>query len=107
MSSELIITKIEVREFETEIMDCAPEPTNDGMIYSPGSVRKSSKIVLRIYTDQGITGEYLGGQSIEYAGFPKFVKPLIGTNALQRELIYNDARVALRQWARMGMRRSI
>jgi len=97
MGNELAITKIEVREFESEVRDCAPEPTNDGMIYSPGSIRKGSRIVLRIYTDEGITGEYLGGQSVEYAGFPKFVKPLIGKNALQRELIYNDARVALRQ----------
>lgn len=103
MGNELTITKIEVREFETEVKDIAPDLTSDGSVYSPGATGKGSKIVLRIYTDQGITGEYLGGNSVEYAGFPKFVRALIGTNALQRELIYNDARVALRQWARMGM----
>jgi len=103
MVSPLTITKIEVREFVTELKDCAPEPTDNGTIYSPGSVRKLPRTVLRIFTDQGITGEYLGGQPIEYAGFPKFVNPLIGKNALQRELIYNDAKVATRQWARMGM----
>jgi L-alanine-DL-glutamate epimerase-like enolase superfamily enzyme len=103
VGGKLIIKKIEVREFETETRDCATEPTNDGSIYSPGSVKTGSRIILRIFTDQGVTGEYMGGNSIEYAGFPKFVRPLIGANALQRELIYNDARVALRQWARMGM----
>jgi len=103
MGNELTITKIEVREFETEVKDIAPDLTSDGSVYSPGATHKRSRIVLRIYTDQGIIGEYLGGNSVEYAGFPKFVRPLIGMNALQRELIYNDARVALRQWARMGM----
>jgi len=103
MGNELTITKIEVREFETEVKDLAPDLTKDGSVYSPGAITKRSRIVLRIYTDQGITGEYLGGNSVEYAGFPKFVRPLIGMNPLQRELIYNDARVALRQWARMGM----
>ncbi len=97
------ITKIEVHEFDIELKDVEREPTIAIPIYKPGGVFHRRAHGLRIFTDVGITGEYIGGSGTEYSALPMFVHSLIGRNALDREAVYNDAKQALRQHARMGM----
>ena len=98
-----IITKIDVTEFSFDVRDVGMEPTIHASIYVKGNTQTVTGRVLRVFTDQGVTGEYLGGNPVEYAGLPQFVGAVIGKSALAREAIYNDAKQALRQWARMGM----
>lgn len=101
MKGKPIITRIEVREFEYQINDT--KRSTSAPIYEPGAVLNRRSHVIRVFTDTGITGEYVGGNPVEYAALPMFVHTVIGRNALDREAIYNDAKQALRQRARMGM----
>ncbi len=97
------ITKVEIVQFEYELRDVGREPTISIPIYQPGSVLRPRAHAIRIHTDAGITGEYIGGSATEYSALPMFVHGMIGRSALDRESIYNDAKQALRQHARMGM----
>jgi len=97
------ITKIEVHQFEYQIKDVGLEPVLSLPIYEPDGVTTLSAHAIRIFTDVGITGEYVGGWPTEYAAVPMFARRLLGRNALDREGIYNDLKLTLRQHARMGM----
>ena len=102
MAKAPIVTSVEVNEIEFKIDDMTTEPIIGMPIYEKGSSIRSKAHVLRIHTDAGITGEYFGGNAVEYAAIPKLARLLIGKNALNRELFYNDAKQALRQEASMG-----
>ena len=97
------ITKIEVHQFEYQVKDIGLEPVLSLPVYEPGGVTTLSAHAIRIFTDVGITGEYVGGWPTEYAAVPMFARRLLGRNALDREGIYNDLKLTLRQHARMGM----
>ena len=103
MTTPPIITRAEVREFTYKVKDRGIDPTIFTPIYEPGGTLTLHRMALRVYTDAGIVGEYVGGNKTEYAAFPVFIQGVIGRNALAREAIYNDAKQALRQNARMGM----
>ncbi len=102
MAKAPIVTSVEVNEIEFEIKDVTTEPIIGIPIYEKGSSIQRKAHVLRINTDAGITGEYFGGNAVEYAAIPGLARLLIGKNALDRELFYNDAKQALRQEASMG-----
>jgi len=97
------ITKIEVHQFEYQVKDVGLEPVLSLPVYEPGGVTTLSAHAIRIFTDVGITGEYVGGWPTEYAAVPMFARRLLGRNALDREGICNDLKLTLRQRARMGM----
>ncbi len=103
MTEPPVVTKIEVTEFSFEVVDIIPHEKTRIPIYKKGAKYTARSRVLRIFTDQGITGEYLGGAGTEYAGIPSIAYALIGRNALAREAFYNTAKQALKQAARMGM----
>jgi L-alanine-DL-glutamate epimerase-like enolase superfamily enzyme len=63
---------------------------------------KTGGNAIKIHTDIGITGEFVGGSLPEYAGVQVFGPSLIGRAALGREKIFNDVKQAARQMARMG-----
>jgi L-alanine-DL-glutamate epimerase-like enolase superfamily enzyme len=73
------------------------------LVYKPGPGITQVSHVLQIHTDAGITGEFVGGGEADYAQFKMWVHYLIGRNPLQRELIYNDVKRALRKYDRMSM----
>ena len=97
------ITKIEVHQFEYQVKDIGLEPVLSLPVYEPGGLTTLSAHAIRIFTDVGLTGEYVGGWPTEYAAVPMFARRLLGRNALDREGIYNDLKLTLRQRARMGM----
>jgi len=97
------ITKIEVHQFEFQLRDIGLERTISIPLYEPGAVTTRRAHAIRVFTDLGVTGEYVGGSATEYSALPMFAHSLIGRSALDREAIYNDAKQALRQHARMGM----
>ncbi|MBT6681726.1 MAG: mandelate racemase, partial [Chloroflexi bacterium] len=102
MAKSPIVTSVEIIQIEYEIPDLAIEPIIGIPIYQKGSSITPKSHVLRINTDAGISGEYYGGNAVEYAAIPGLASRLIGKNALDRELFYNDAKQALRQQAGMG-----
>ncbi|MCX8212950.1 MAG: mandelate racemase, partial [SAR202 cluster bacterium] len=97
------VTRIEVFQFEYELKDIGREPTIGLPVYKPGNTLRTSANGVRIETDAGITGEYIGGSATEYSAFPMFAPSLIGSSALDREGFYNNAKQATRQHARMGI----
>ncbi|MFH1638841.1 MAG: enolase C-terminal domain-like protein [Chloroflexota bacterium] len=97
------ITGIEVRQFEYQTKDVAPEPKLLIPFYQPGSVMMRRVNMLRIFTDAGVTGERLGGSASEYATLAAFLRSLIGRSAMDREAVYNDAKYALQPSVRMAV----
>jgi L-alanine-DL-glutamate epimerase-like enolase superfamily enzyme len=89
-------------QFSFELQDVGRELTVHTPIYKPGSVMKTGGNAIKIHTDIGITGEFVGGSFPEYAGVQVFGPSLIGRAALGREKIFNDVKQAARQMARMG-----
>ena len=98
-----VVTKVEVFEFTYELNDVGADGTINIPVYKPGSTLTMHPMGVRIHTDAGIVGEYIGGSKTEYAAVPMFINALLGRSALARETFYNDAKQALRQHARMGM----
>ncbi len=96
------VTRIEVFQFDYELKDIGREPTIGLPVYKPGNTLRTSANGVRIETDVGTIGEYIGGSATEYSAFPMFAPSLIGSSALDREGFYNDAKQATRQHARMG-----
>jgi L-alanine-DL-glutamate epimerase-like enolase superfamily enzyme len=105
MSHNLKITRIDVHRYEWRTPNIGNDDEYNGFnaVYKPGPGVKRAGYVLQIHTDAGITGEFAGGVAADYAQMEMFVHYLIGRNPLQRELIYNDVKRALRKYDRMSM----
>ena len=91
------ITKVEVRQFNYEMKDATLPPSGGMGIYKRGSVLTRSAHVVRVFTDVGVTGEFVGGSTIDYAAFPMIIPRIIGRNALEIEAINTDVRHMLQQ----------
>ena len=102
MSTKPVITSIEIVQYEVTIENVAPEPTIGIPIYSPGKNMVRRPHGIRINTDLGVSGEYIGGSPMDYTAIKGFAWTLVGRNALERENIFNDIKQATRQQARMG-----
>ncbi len=97
------ITKIEIREFEYAMANMGPDTVSAHPHYKKGSSLKVRTFALKIMTDIGVAGEYVGGIAADYAAFPMFVHSVIGRNALDREAIYTAAKHGVRHYALIGM----
>jgi L-alanine-DL-glutamate epimerase-like enolase superfamily enzyme len=95
------ITRISVHTFRYDVPDRGTDYNGFNAVYEPGARRQTTAHLLQIETDQGITGEYAGGDPGTYGQLPMIAHYLIGKSALQRELIYNDVKRALRKHDRM------
>ena len=94
-------TALEVHQFQYEMKDMARG--DHGPKHAPGSSHDRTAYALRILTDIGVVGEYVGGSAVDYASFPIFTDYLMGKNPLERERIYRDVKMLTRQNARIGM----
>ena len=98
-----VVTSVELRKFTYEMNDVGVDESINIPVYKRGSKHTASEMVLRMFTDVGIVGEYLGGAPTEYAGIPMLIHKVLGQNALEREGIYNQTKHQMRQHARMGI----
>lgn len=105
MGNQLKITSIDLHHFQWEVTDISRDDYYNGfnLVYNPGAKMTMGSYILQIHTNQGITGEFVGGSNSDYAQMEMFVPYLLGRNPLQRELIYNDVKRALRKVDRMSM----
>ncbi len=74
-----------------------------GAFYEPGSILYRNVLGTRIHTDAGVVGEHTSGTAGALEQIQMFARFLIGRNALERELFYNQAKVILRKNDRMGL----
>ncbi|HIC49075.1 MAG: mandelate racemase [Chloroflexi bacterium] len=73
------------------------------MVYEAGSNLEQTTSILRLHTDVGIVGEYVGVIGPALAEVRAVADYLIGKSALSRESIYNDIKRASRQWGGLGL----
>ena len=97
------ITDIESVEFAYPITDVGTDQHGFNLVYEPGSVTERKLFGLKIHTDEGITGEYVGGNSPAAAQINTFADYLVGKNPLHREKHWSEIKRALRKYDRMGM----
>jgi L-alanine-DL-glutamate epimerase-like enolase superfamily enzyme len=83
-----IITRVDVEAYTWDVKGLGRNP--DGiMTYAPDSTHTFTGSAIRIYTDVGVTGEYVTYSS-RHRLFADAAPYLIGKNALDRERFYTD-----------------
>jgi L-alanine-DL-glutamate epimerase-like enolase superfamily enzyme len=97
------IAKIESTEFSYPVEDVGYPPNGFNLAYQPGNTTERRLFGLKIHTDEGITGEYVGGNSPAFAQIHMYADYLIGKNPLQRERHWVEIKRALRKYDRMGI----
>jgi L-alanine-DL-glutamate epimerase-like enolase superfamily enzyme len=97
------ITKLRIHQYAHDIRGLGSDYNGFNQVYEPGARRTQRGHVLAIETDQGVTGEYAGGDGPAMAQIAMFAQYLIGRSPLERELIHNDVKRACRKNDRMGM----
>jgi len=97
------ITRLSVFEFGFDVSDLGVDYNGFNSAYQQGAQHRGIGHIFTIETDAGVTGEYVGGSNAYYSQVAMVAQYLIGKNPLQRELIYNDVKRALRKHDRLGM----
>jgi L-alanine-DL-glutamate epimerase-like enolase superfamily enzyme len=97
------IERIESIEFSYPLEDVGTDGAGFNLVYEPGSTTERKLFGLRIHTSEGITGEYVGGNSPAAAQINTFADYLVGKNPLKRERHWSEIKRALRKYDRMGM----
>ena len=103
MTRDLRIRRLTVHEYSRTSQDLGYDYNGFNNVYQKGAQSKGTGYVFTIETEAGITGEYVGGTSVSYAQVAMCAEYLIGKDATQRELIWNDLKRALRKHDRFGM----
>ena len=103
MRAEPVIDRIEVFEYEWTLPDVGLDSTGAIPTYRPGDKFLRRAGALRVYTDVGVVGEFAEWPTVEGHYLPSLTHALIGRNALERERIYRDLRLATRQSGRVGI----
>ncbi len=103
MANNLKITSIEIHEFWFETTNLGRDYNGFNSVYEPGQKARSTTYALKIRTDAGIAGEFVGGGPVEAGEIRMYANYLLGKNALERERIYNDVKRALRKYDKMSM----
>jgi L-alanine-DL-glutamate epimerase-like enolase superfamily enzyme len=99
------IARVEVHEFTYPAKDIGFDAGGFDLVQAPGSTLTLSKFAVVVETRDGSRGEYVGlwgATPMSLAQVVYLAPHLIGRDALQRELIYDDFKRALRQYDHMG-----
>ena len=97
------ITRLTVHQYAWELNDLGFDYNGFNLVYQAGNRLQPQGYVFTIETDAGVTGEYAGGNAVSYAQIGMVAHYLLGKNPLERELIYNDLKRALRKHDRFGL----
>jgi len=73
-----------VTQYATEVRDLGVDYNGFNSVYEAGASREGRGYAIAIETDQGVTGEYAGGDGPTYAQVNLFAPYLLGRDALQR-----------------------
>jgi L-alanine-DL-glutamate epimerase-like enolase superfamily enzyme len=96
------ITRIETTEFSYPLEDVGTDP-GFNLAYDPGETTERRLFAIQVHTDEGITGEFVGGNSPAFAEFHEIADYLIGKSPLRRERHWSEVKRGLRKYDRMGM----
>ncbi len=99
------IQHVEIHEFTYQASDIGMDAGGFDLVCVPGHEQPISKFAIVIETEDGSRGEYVGlwGATPMALGQTQMLAPhLVGRNALERELIFDEFKRALRQYDHMG-----
>ena len=99
----LEITRIVSTEFAYTVPDIGTDEYGFNLRYDPGNELERKTFALRIETDGGVTGEFVGGTSPGAAQINMIADYLIGKNPLEREKHWSELKRALRKFDGMGI----
>lgn len=97
------IVWIESIEFSYPIEDVGTDDNGFNLVYDPGMTTERKLFGLQIHTDEGIVGEYVGGNSPAFAQINTVADYLLGTNPLVRERHWSELKRGLRKYDQMGI----
>lgn len=97
------ITKIEVVSFTYPVDDARMDTARQKLVYIPGETYDRTVHGVRLHTDVGIMGEYIGGNSPAVTQLESCADYLLGKNPLKREKHWETMRQALRKYDQMGL----
>jgi L-alanine-DL-glutamate epimerase-like enolase superfamily enzyme len=97
------ITQIEVESFTYTVEDVSQDPATQKLVYSPGESHERTAHGLRVHTDVGITGQYVGGNEPAVAQIEPCADYLLGRDPLKRERHWSSMRRVLRKYDQMGL----
>ena len=97
------ITRLTVHQYRWQTEDMGYDYNGFNHVYQPGNRLQQTGHVFTVETDAGVTGEYVGGNAVSYAQIGMVAPYLLGRNPLERELIWNDIKRALRKHDRFGL----
>jgi L-alanine-DL-glutamate epimerase-like enolase superfamily enzyme len=97
------ITRIESTEFRYPLPDVGYDDAGFNLVYDPGTTTDRRLFAVKIHTDAGITGEYVGGNSPAAAQYNTFASYLVGRDPLARERHWSELKRAMRKYDRMGI----
>ena len=103
MKESPVITKVEAIHVKYSLENLGKDYNTFNMVYEAGSNLEQTTSILRLHTDIGIVGEYVGVIGPALAEVRAVADYLIGKSALSREFIYNDIKRASRQWGGLGL----
>ena len=104
MNGKPIVQKIQLTRFRIPFDNVGHDLSFAmGPFYEPGSQGGRNVLGIRIFTDEGVTGEYMSTAPGTVEQIQTFAPFLIGKSALERERFYNQAKSLLRKQDRMGI----
>lgn len=89
------IEKVDIYDTDWWLDDLERDPSTSSLIYGPGGC-STRLCAVRIYTNTGVIGEYIGGGAVASVQASTVAQHLIGRDPLQRERIYRDLSYLLR-----------
>lgn len=99
-----VIERIEITHYRFPMRDIGEDLSFAvGPFYEKGSHRTRKLLSIKIFTDEGVTGEFASGAPGTLEQMQAVAPLLIGANALEREKFYNQAKTHLRKNDRMGI----
>jgi len=101
-----IIEKIELTLFEIELADLVTDAAGFGIAHAPGATGTHSRFAVRIFTDDGVVGEYVpprGRAKVIMSAVEALAHSLIGKPALQRERHYAGMRRLTKHIGEVGI----
>lgn len=101
--STLRIRSIEVKLARFDLRDLGTDASGYSIIYEPGGRKSVKAYAIRVHTDAGVTGDYVGSDAVAVAQLAKFADFVIGEDPTRREHIYNSAKRCLRKFDKMGI----
>ncbi len=95
MSGNPVVTDVELIWFAYDLPDLGLDPILKVPLYEPGATWTRTCYIVRVHTDAGVSGEYVGDRNADGDVIPRIAPLLVGRDATDRLGFFEEARRAL------------